>query len=49
MAEIKLSSDKNAGTNVITKKAQGKKCPVCWKIFEKNCERHNCGLYAKKK
>ena len=49
MAEIKLSSDKNADTNVITKKAQGKKCPVCWKIFEKNCERHNCGLYAKKK
>ena len=25
---------------VVAKKAQGTKCPVCWKIFEKNCERH---------
>ena len=29
---------------VVAKKAQGTKCPVCWKIFEKNCERPNCGL-----
>ena len=25
---------------VETKKADGKKCPVCWKVSEKPCERH---------
>jgi len=24
----------------VTNKAQGKKCPVCWKIRENKCERH---------
>ena len=40
-AELKLNQDIKANTNVITKKAVGEKCPVCWKIFEKKCERHN--------
>ncbi len=26
--------------NVKTIKAKGNKCPVCWKISQKNCERH---------
>ena len=26
---------------VETKKATGNKCPVCWKIYEKNCPRHS--------
>jgi len=26
--------------NVITEKAKGNKCPVCWKINESTCERH---------
>ena len=37
-----LIKDENAkeSIEVVAKKAQGTKCPVCWKIFEKNCERH---------
>ena len=49
IAKMKISSDKNANTNVITKKAVGEKCPVCWKIFETKCDRHNCGFYEKTK
>ena len=26
--------------NAITEKAEGNKCPVCWKINKKECERH---------
>ena len=26
--------------HVIAKKAEGNKCPVCWKITESECERH---------
>ena len=26
---------------VETTKAEGNKCPVCWKINKKNCERHS--------
>ena len=26
---------------VITKKATGDKCPVCWKISKEPCNRHN--------
>jgi isoleucyl-tRNA synthetase len=26
--------------NVKTNKAEGEKCPVCWKISKKKCERH---------
>ena len=25
---------------VITEKAEGRKCPVCWKISKNNCKRH---------
>ena len=48
VAQLKLNSDIKASTNVITKKAVGEKCSVCWKIFQQKCERHNCGFYAKK-
>ena len=41
VAHIKLSPDQNTSTNVIAKKAVGEKCPICWKIFETKCERHN--------
>tara|TARA_B100001248_G_C27313140_1_gene423002 strand:- start:390 stop:827 length:438 start_codon:yes stop_codon:yes gene_type:complete len=47
VAELKLNSDAKDSINVVTKKAEGKKCPVCWKIFKDKCERHNCGFYAK--
>ena len=29
---------------VLVKKAEGQKCPRCWKILETSCERNNCGL-----
>ena len=48
VADLKLNNDNNSDINVITKKAQGDKCPVCWKIFKNQCERHNCGFYEKK-
>ena len=27
--------------SAITKKAEGNKCPVCWKISKIKCERHS--------
>ena len=36
---IKDENLKNS-IDVVAKKAQGPKCPVCWKIFEADCERH---------
>jgi isoleucyl-tRNA synthetase len=37
-AEIKKNSSEEV--TVVTKKAEGKKCPVCWKISKNNCQRH---------
>ena len=31
----------NVETSVITSKAKGIKCPICWKINEGSCPRHN--------
>ena len=36
--EVKLSKEDNV--KITTKKADGNKCPVCWKISSKPCERH---------
>ena len=49
LAELELKSETDYITNVITKKAEGEKCAVCWKIFKTRCERHNCGFNAEKK
>ncbi len=32
--------DKKDGIKVETKKIEGTKCPVCWKISKSKCERH---------
>tara|TARA_B100001027_G_scaffold63779_1_gene43100 strand:+ start:1 stop:1377 length:1377 start_codon:yes stop_codon:yes gene_type:complete len=48
IANLKLSKENIVDAKVTTKKAEGEKCPVCWKIFKDKCERHNCGFYAKK-
>ena len=37
-AEIKKDSSEEV--TVVTIKAEGKKCPVCWKISKNNCQRH---------
>ena len=49
VAELKLNTETKDSINVITKKAEGEKCSVCWKIFKKKCERHNCDFNAEKK
>ena len=38
--KIKESSEKEI--KVLTQKAAGKKCPICWKISVEGCERPNC-------
>ena len=30
--------------NVETAKAEGNKCPVCWKVSKDKCVRPNCSL-----
>ena len=36
----KVQNKNNEEENkILVKKALGKKCPRCWKILEKNCER----------
>ena len=34
--------DEKVETSVLTTKAKGSKCPVCWKITEKACLRETC-------
>ena len=36
----KISEDDSKKIDVKTSKAEGQKCPVCWKINVKPCERH---------
>ena len=36
----KMQNDESEEIIVKTNKAEGKKCPVCWKISKKPCERH---------
>jgi isoleucyl-tRNA synthetase len=36
-----VEESKNNSIQVLTKKAEGTKCPVCWKISLKPCVRHN--------
>ena len=41
-AKIKEGSEEEI--KVLTTKALGKKCPICWKISQDGCERPNCKL-----
>ncbi len=43
-AEIKISKETEKKISIETTKAKGKKCPVCWKIFESPCDRHKCPI-----
>ena len=36
----KINNDNSEAILIETKKAQGKKCNVCWKIFKDKCDRH---------
>ena len=37
----KLDKEDLEEIRVETSKAEGKKCPVCWKINKNGCERHS--------
>ncbi len=39
-AKITKTKEKQNSIKVITVKAEGQKCPVCWKINKNGCERH---------
>ena len=41
-AKIIKTKEKKNLIKVITVKAEGQKCPVCWKINKNGCERHSC-------
>ncbi len=41
-AIIKQGSDNEI--KVLTTKAPGKKCPICWKVTEEGCSRPNCNI-----
>ena len=36
-----IKESKDQSIQVKTKKAEGNKCPVCWKISQKPCVRHH--------
>ena len=40
LANVVLDENVKDHIEVQTSKAKGKKCPVCWKITEAECERH---------
>ncbi len=40
-SEVIIEKNKNENIEVKTKKAEGDKCPVCWKISKNPCARHN--------
>ena len=40
----KIKKDDGEEIIVETKKAEGEKCSVCWKIKKDKCERHGCAI-----
>ena len=40
-SSAEIFEDKQVDIKVVTNKAIGNKCPVCWKISEKQCSRHS--------
>ncbi|WP_440634734.1 isoleucine--tRNA ligase [Candidatus Pelagibacter sp. HIMB1746] len=41
-SKAEVTYENNIDTNVLTEKAKGTKCSMCWKINEKGCVRSNC-------
>jgi len=41
-AKITKTKEKQNSIKVNTVKAEGQKCPVCWKINKNGCERYSC-------
>ena len=40
-SNVEIKENDSEDILVETKKAKGNKCPICWKISEKPCPRHN--------
>ena len=40
-SNAKVEKNSSNEINVETLKAEGQKCPVCWKINKNKCERHS--------
>ncbi len=43
-SSVKIKNGSKNEINVLTTKAFGKKCPLCWKISQGGCHRPNCEL-----
>ena len=43
-SSAKINQGSKKEIEVLTKKASGKKCPICWKISEEGCKRPNCNI-----
>ena len=41
-SKAEVNYENNIDANVLTEKAKGTKCSMCWKINEKGCARSNC-------
>lgn len=41
-SKAEVNYENNIDVNVLTEKAKGTKCSMCWKINEKRCSRSNC-------
>ena len=41
-SKAEVNYENNIDVNVLTEKAKGTKCSMCWKINEKGCARSNC-------
>jgi isoleucyl-tRNA synthetase len=39
-SSVEIQENSSEDIFVETNKAEGNKCPVCWKISQKPCERH---------
>ena len=40
VSEVILEKSLEKETTCLTKKAEGTKCPVCWKMSKTSCKRH---------
>ena len=43
-SSAKINKGSKKEIEVLTTKASGKKCPICWKISEEGCKRPNCNI-----
>ena len=43
-SSAEITFNENSETSVETTKAEGSKCPICWKITTKACSRNTCPI-----